>query len=71
MDGGDPAIWTDKVSTANGIVYGGRECPVSVLVEYVLNTMNLGLDTGSKITWDDVVTQTPWLTKRLHCMTTA
>ena len=49
-------FWGDEVSTADGIVYGGRECPISTLVEYVLNTINPGLDPGSKITWDDVVT---------------
>ena len=62
-------FWGDEASTADGVVYGGRECPVSTLAEYVLNTINPGLDPRSKITWDDVVTQTPWLTKRLHGMT--
>ena len=64
-------FWRDKASTADGVVYGGHECPVSALVEYVLNKINLGLDPGSKITWDDVVTRTPWLTKWLHSMTAA
>ena len=62
-------FWGDEASTANGIVYGGHERPVSTLAEYVLNKINPGLDPGSKITWDDMVTQTPWLTKRLHGMT--
>ena len=44
---------------------------LSALVEYVLNKINPGLDPGSKITWDDVVTRTPWLTKWLHGMTAA
>ena len=61
-------FWGDEASTADGVVYGGHECPVSTLAEYVLNKINPGLDPGSKITWDDVVTQTPWLTKRLHGM---
>ena len=64
-------FWGDEASTTDGIVYGGRECPISALAEYVLNTINLGLDPGSKITWDDVVTQTPWMTKQLHGMTAA
>ena len=64
-------FWGDEASTADGIVYGGRERPVNALAEYVLNTINLGLDPGSKITWDDVVTRTPWLAKRLHGMTAA
>ena len=64
-------FWGDEVSTADSIVYRGRECPTSALVEYVLNTINPGLDPGSKITWDDVVTRTPWMAKRLHSMTAA
>ena len=64
-------FWADEASTADGVVYGGRECPISALVEYVLNTINPGLDPRSKITWDDVVTRTPWLTKQLHGMTAA
>ena len=62
-------FWGDEASATNGVVYGGRERPISALAEYVLNTINPGLDLGSKITWDDVVTQTPWLTKWLHGMT--
>ena len=49
-------FWGDEASTADGIVYGGCERPISALAEYVLNTINPGLDPGSKITWDDVVT---------------
>ena len=64
-------FWGDKASTADGIVYGGHERPVSALAEYVLNTINPGLDPRSKLTWDDVVTQTPWMAKLLHGMTAA
>ena len=64
-------FWGDEASGADGVVYGGRECPISALAEYVLNTINLGLDPGSKVSWDDVVTQTPWMTKRLYGMTAA
>ena len=64
-------FWGDEASSADGIIYGGRECPVSALAEYILNTINLGLDPGSKITWDDVVIRTPWMAKRLHGMTDA
>ena len=49
-------FWGDEVSTTDGVVYGGHECPISTLAEYILNTINPGLDPGSKITWDDVVT---------------
>ena len=62
-------FWGDEASSTDGIVYGGCECPVSALAEYVLNTINPGLDPGSKVTWDDVVIRTPWMTKRLHGMT--
>ena len=48
-------FWGDEASSADGIVYGGCEHPISALAEYVLNTINPGLDPGSKITWDDVV----------------
>ena len=64
-------FWGDEASSTNGIVYGGREHPISALVEYVLNTINPGLDPRSKITWDDVVIRTPWMTKRLHSMMAA
>ena len=64
-------FWGDEASSTNGIVYGGRECPISALAEYVLNTINPGLDPGSKVSWDDVVTRTPWMTKRLYGMMAA
>ena len=64
-------FWGDEASTTDGIVYGGCERPVSTLAEYVLNTINPGLDSGSKITWDDIVTRTPWMAKRLHGMMAA
>ena len=62
-------FWEDEASTADGIVYGGQECPVSTLAEYILNTINLGLEPGSRGTWHNVVTRTPWMAKRLHRMT--
>ena len=61
-------FWGDEASSTNGIIYGGRECPISALAEYVLNTINPGVDPRSRITWDDVVIRTPWMTKRLHGM---
>ena len=64
-------FWGDEASSTDGIVYGGCEHPISALAEYVLNTINLSLDPGSKITWNDVVIRTPWMTKRLHGMTAA
>ena len=64
-------FWGDEASSADSVVYGGRDCPVSALAEYVLNTINPGLEPGSKVTWDDVVIRTPWMAKRLHGMTVA
>ena len=64
-------FWGDEVSSTDGIVYGGRNHPVSTLAEYVFNTINPGLEPGSKITWDDVVIRTPWMAKWLHGMTAA
>ena len=64
-------FWGDEASSADGIVYGGCECPISALAEYVLNTINLGLDPRSKITWDDIVIRTPWMAKWLHGMMAA
>ena len=62
-------FWGDEASSTDSIVYGCRDCPVSALAEYVLNTINPGLEPRSKITWDDVVIRTPWMAKQLHGMT--
>ena len=64
-------FWGDEASSTNGIIYGGCEHPISTFAEYVLNTINPGLDPGSKITWDDIVIRTPWMAKRLHGMMAA
>ena len=48
-------FWGDEASSTDGIVFGGCEHPINALAEYVLNTINPGLDPRSKITWDDVV----------------
>ena len=64
-------FWGDEASSADSVIYRGCECPISALAEYVFNTINPGLEPGSKITWDDVVIRTPWMAKRLHGMTAA
>ena len=64
-------FWGDEASSADGIIYRGCDRPVSTLAEYILNTINPGLEPGSKVTWDDVVTQTLWMAKQLHGMTAA
>ena len=63
-------FWTDEATVADGAVYGGRVHPASALAEYVMDTVNLGLEPGSKVSWEDIITWTPWMSKRLHGMTT-
>ena len=62
-------FWMDEATVADGTVYGGHVRLASALAEYVMNTVNLGLEPGSKVSWEDVLTQTPWISKRLHGMT--
>ena len=64
-------FWGDEASSADGIIYGGHKCPISALAEYILKTINPGLEPRSKVIWDDVVTRMPWMAKRLHGMTAA
>ena len=64
-------FWGDEASSANSVVYGGCDRPISVLAEYVFNTINPGLEPRSKITWGDVVIRTPWMAKQLHSMMAA
>ena len=63
-------FWTDEATVTDGAVYRGRVHPASALAQYVMDTVNPGLEPGSKVSWEDVITRTPWLTKRLHGMTT-
>ena len=63
-------FWTDEGTVADGTVYGGHVRPASALAEYVMDTVNPGLEPGSKVSWEDVITRTPWMSKRLHGMTT-
>ena len=37
-------FWGDEACSADSVVYGGRECSISALAEYILNTINLGLE---------------------------
>ena len=62
-------FWTDEATVTDGAVYGGPVHPASALAEYVMDTVNPGLEPGSKVSWEDVITRTPWMTKRLHGMT--
>ena len=39
-------FWGDEASSTDGIVYRGRECPISALAEYIFNTINPGLEPG-------------------------
>ena len=44
-------------------------CPVSALAEYVMNAVNPVLPPGYKVTWDHVITCTPWMKKWLFNFT--
>ena len=63
-------FWTDEATVTDGAVYGGCVLPASALAEYVMDTVNQGLEPRSKVSWEDVITRTPWMSKRLHGMTT-
>ena len=63
-------FWTDEATVADGTMYGGRVRPASALAQYVMDTVNPGLESGSKVSWEDVITRMPWMSKRLHGMTT-
>ena len=58
-------FWIGEVSIADGELFSGRICPVSALAEYVMDTINPGLEAGYKVTWDWVITRTPWMKKCL------
>ena len=62
-------FWTDEATTANGELFGARTCPVSALAEYVMNTINPVPPLGYKVTWDHVITVTPWMKKCLFNFT--
>ena len=62
-------FWTDEATVTDGAVYGGRVRPASALAVYVMSTVNPGLKPGSKVSWEDVITRMPWMSKRLHGMT--
>ena len=63
-------FWTDEATVADGAMYGGRVHPASALAEYMMDTVNPGLEPGSKGSWEDIITWMPWMSKRLHGMTT-
>ena len=58
-------FWTDEASIADGELFGGRTRPVSALAEYIMSTINPTLPPGYKVTWDHIITRTPWMKKRL------
>ena len=62
-------FWTDEASVADGELFGGRMHPISALVEYVMNAVNPVLPLGYKVTWDHVITRTPWMKKWLFNFT--
>ena len=62
-------FWTDEATVTDSAMYGGRVRPASALAEYVINTVNPGLEPGSKVSWEDVISRMPWISKSLHGMT--
>ena len=63
-------FWMDEATVTDGAVYGGRVRSASALAQYMMDTVNPGLESGSKVSLEDVITRTPWMSKRLHGMTT-
>ena len=62
-------FWTDEASIADGELFRGQTHPISALAEYVMNAVNPVLPPGYKVTWDHVITRTPWMKKRLFNFT--
>ena len=62
-------FWTDEASVADGELFRGQTHPVSALAEYVMNAVNPVLPPGYKVTWDHVITHTPWMKKQLFNFT--
>ena len=58
-------FWTDEVSIADGVLFGGLTCPVSTLAEYVMSTINPVLEPGLEVSWKHIISHTPWMRKRL------
>ena len=56
-------FWTDEASIADGELFRGQSHPVSALAEYVMNAVNPVLPLWYKVTWDHVITHTPWMKK--------
>ena len=63
-------FWMDEATVTDGTMYRGRVHPESALAQYVMDTVNPGLEPRSKVSSEDLITQMPWLPKRLHGMTT-
>ena len=58
-------FWTDEASIADGELFRDRTCLLSALAEYVISTINLVLPPGFKVSWDHIITRTPWMRKCL------
>ena len=58
-------FWTDEASIADGKLFGGLIHLVSALAEYIMNTINPILPLGCKVSWDHIITHTPWMRKYL------
>ena len=62
-------FWMDEATIADGELFGGQMHPISALAEYIMNAVNRVLPPGYKVTWDHVITRTPWMKKRIFNFT--
>ena len=58
-------FWTHEASIADGELFRGRTHLVSTLAEYVMSTINPVLPPKCKVSWDHIITCTPWMRKHL------
>ena len=58
-------FWTDEETIKDSEIFRGWIHPVSALPEYVMGTINPHLEPGYKVTWEQVVHQTPWIRRHL------
>ena len=62
-------FWTDEVSIADGVLFGGLMRPVSTLAEYVMSTINPVLELGYRVSSKHIISRTPWMRKLLFNVT--
>ena len=58
-------FWIDEETIKDGELFGSQIRPVSALAKYIMETINPHLEPDHKVTWEEVVHQTPWLRRHL------